>query len=149
MKKSLIIILSFLLISSKEEKGLPSIDNSSFQTGEKLRYRITYGIVDAGEATLEVRKTKRLVRGREMYHIVGKGKTAPFFDFFFKVRDTYETYLDTLKIRPINFLRDIYEGGYEKKQQYIFKHSDGLVFWEDTSHLIFPISLEQYLTEEF
>jgi hypothetical protein len=78
------------------------------------------------------------INGISAFHIVGKGKTAPFFDFFFKVRDVYETYLDTSKIRPVKFIRNIHEGNYKKKQLYTFKHSDSLVFWKDTSYKIFP-----------
>ena len=42
-----------------------------------------------------------------VFHIVGKGKTAPFFDWFFKVRDIYETYIDASNFLPVKFIREI------------------------------------------
>tara|TARA_B100001250_G_scaffold391922_1_gene393263 strand:+ start:106 stop:855 length:750 start_codon:yes stop_codon:yes gene_type:complete len=129
----LLLALYIFPLLAYSQSGLP------FKVGEYSNFDISFGGIKVGTAEMEI-KRKTLIKGASTFHIVGKGKTAPFFDLFFKVRDTYETYLDTLKIRPIKFFRDIYEGGYEKKQRYIFKHSDSLVFFGDTSHLIFPTS---------
>ena len=103
MKNIFIIILFLTLISFTNDQGLPLVENTAFQTGEKLRYRISYGIIDAGEATLEIRTTERKVKGRNMFHIVGKGKTLGAFNSFYKVRDRYETYIDKKGIFPWYF----------------------------------------------
>jgi hypothetical protein len=108
-----------------------------YKVGEYSAFDISFGGIKVGSAEMKIEKQIK-INGASTFHIVGKGKTASFFDWFFKVRDVYETYLDTSKIRPVKFVRDIHEGGYEKKQQYIFKHSAGKVFWKDTSHVIFP-----------
>ena len=39
--------------------------------------------------------------------MIGTGKTSKFFDVFFKVRDVYETYIDTNTFLPVKFLRDV------------------------------------------
>jgi hypothetical protein len=108
-----------------------------YKVGEYSAFDISFGGIKVGSAEMKIEKQIK-INGASTFHIVGKGKTASFFDWFFKVRDVYETYLDTSKIRPVKFVRDIHEGGYEKKQQYIFKHSVGKVFWKDTSYVIFP-----------
>ena len=108
-----------------------------YKVGEYSAFDISFGGIKVGSAEMKIEKQIK-INGVSTFHIVGKGKTASFFDWFFKVRDVYETYLDTSKIRPVKFVRDIHEGGYEKKQQYIFKHSVGKVFWKDTSYVIFP-----------
>ena len=108
-----------------------------YKVGEYSAFDISFGGIKVGSAEMKIEKQIK-INGVSTFHIVGKGRTASFFDWFFKVRDVYETYLDTSKIRPVKFVRDIHEGGYEKKQQYIFKHSVGKVFWKDTSHVIFP-----------
>ena len=108
-----------------------------YKVGEYSAFDISFKEIKVGSAEMKIEKQIK-INGVSTFHIVGKGKTASFFDWFFKVRDVYETYLDTSKIRPVKFVRDIHEGGYEKKQQYIFKHSAGKVFWKDTSHVIFP-----------
>ena len=109
--------------------------NLPYKVGEYLAFDISFAGINVGIAEMEIQDQK-WINNASTFHIVGKGKTSPFFDFFFKVRDVYETYLDTSKILPIKFVRDIYEGGYEKKQEYIFSHSERMVFFEDSSAII-------------
>ena len=54
--------------------------------------------------------------------MVGKGKTHPFFDLFFKVRDEYSTLFNTTDLVPILFNRKISEGNFNLNQQYLFDH---------------------------
>ena len=96
------------------------IKNNAFKAGEKLTYLMHYGFIDAGKATLEVKNTDKKVNGRELFHIVGEGKSLGTFNWFFKVQDRYETYLDTESIIPWMFIRDVYEGGFEMHQKYTF-----------------------------
>ena len=96
------------------------VENRAFKDGEFLKYKLAYGFMNAGEATLEVKKVKRKIQGREILHIVGRGYSISAFDWFFKVRDKYETYLDEEGIFPWLFVRRIEEGGYKKEQDYKF-----------------------------
>ena len=108
-----------------------------YNVGEALEYNVTFKGINVGSATLTVEQS-RDISNNETYQITGKGKTAPFFDIFFKVRDVYKTYLDAQQVRPIRFIRDIYEGGFEKKQKYNFFHQEGIVRVKDTSYKITP-----------
>lgn len=101
----------------------PGVYNSAFKTGEYLRFRLAYGLVDAGEAELTVHTSPKKFQGREAYHIVGKGRTLGAFNWFYKVDDTYETYFDKKGSFPWEFVRDIKEGSYTKFQNYKF-HQD-------------------------
>jgi hypothetical protein len=103
--------------------SLRSIDHNSFKSGEKLEYRLHYGIINAGTAKLEIKPLTKKIAGREIYHIVGTGKTKGAFDWFFKVRDRYETFLDVAGVFPWVFKRDVNEGGYTIKQNYKFSQS--------------------------
>ncbi len=107
-------------IDTLPNSGLRTITNRAFGAGERLTYRIHYGLIDAGEATLEVRNAPSRFNGREAYHIVGTGRSLGAFDWFFKVRDRYETYVDKDGIFPYRFIRDVNEGGYEIFQDYRF-----------------------------
>ncbi|MBI1781814.1 MAG: DUF3108 domain-containing protein, partial [Sphingobacteriales bacterium] len=51
---------------------------------------------------------------------VGTGQTNSFFDKFFKVRDTYESYIDTATLQPYKFIRNVFEGGYKKYENVSF-----------------------------
>jgi len=100
------------------------IDHHTFQKGEKLTYSVSYGIIDAGEAVIEVKKENKKIGGRNVLHVVGTGESKGAFNWFFKVRDRYETFLDEEGVYPLLFIRQIHEGGYKKKQNYIFHQKD-------------------------
>lgn len=110
--------LLFALTSSNSK--YPFVDNDAFQVGEVLRYRVTYGFVDAGEAILEVKSTDKKSENRTLLHAVATGRTLGAFNAFYKVRDKYESYIDKKSIMPWYFIRDVNEGGYEINQKYTF-----------------------------
>lgn len=97
-----------------------TVNNSSFTVGEKLTYRFHYGPMDAAEAELEVKETAKTINGRPLLHVVGRGKSISSFDWFFKVRDRYESYIDQKGVFPWIFIRRVYEGGFEINQDYTF-----------------------------
>lgn len=101
---------------------LPSKTNVAFKEGELLTYRLHYGALNAGVAVLEVKPDLIDVSGRKVYHIVGSGYTTGSADWFFKVRDRYETYLDKDAMLPWLFVRRVDEGGYKFSQDYAFNH---------------------------
>jgi hypothetical protein len=126
---------------SSAQKELP------YQLGEYSSFDVSFGAIKVGSADMEI-VSDTIIDSTSVFHIVGKGKTAPFFDWFFKVRDVYETFLDTSELRPLRFIRDIHEGGYEKTQLYNFNHHDSLVFTEDTAYSI-PLNSQDMLSALF
>jgi hypothetical protein len=125
MKKIIVfafILFSFTGKSSDAQKVLRTLENKAFKPGEKLKFRIHYGIIDAGEATLEVDAATRNVGGRECYHVIGSGRSVGPFDWFFKVRDRYESIIDKQALIPWMFIRRVNEGGYIINQNVSFNH---------------------------
>lgn len=106
-------------IASKE---LPTNSNEAFKAGEILSYRLHYGAMDAGVILMEVKPEVMEVAGRKVYHVVGNGYTKGTFDWFFKVRDRYETFIDKDAMLPWMFVRRVSEGGYIINQDYTFNH---------------------------
>jgi len=129
MFKRLVLILLFTPFLAFPQKEIP------YQVGEYSAFDIFFGSIIVGHAELEIVEEK-FIDSISTFHIVGKGKTAYFFDWFFKVRDVYETFLDTSTLLPIKFIRDINEGPYSKKQNYFFHHSDSVVKHNDTTYEI-------------
>jgi hypothetical protein len=101
---------------------LPQQKNIAFKEGEVLTSRMHYGAMNAGMAVLEVKPDLIEVNGRKVYHIVGNGFTIGSADWFFKVRDRYETYMDKDALLPWLFVRRVDEGGYKFSQDYSFNH---------------------------
>jgi len=125
MKKLIVLIVLYFAhsLTVDAQNLLSRIQNNAYTTSEVLEYRIHYGFIDAGEAKLEVDAGLKNVAGRSCYRVVGTGKSVGAFDWFFKVRDHYESYIDTETLVPLKFIRDIREGGYKKKQNVSFNHA--------------------------
>lgn len=111
----------------EEDVKLRKIENTAFKPGETLQYRLHYGVINAGTAKLEVKKFDKKISGREVYHLVGSGRSIGAFDWFFKVRDRYESFVDKEGMFPWLFLRDVNEGGYKIKQTYKFAQTKNKV----------------------
>lgn len=99
---------------------LPSVNHSAFQRGELLEFDISYGWLDAGEAIIEITHERETINERPVMHVVGTGNSRGTFNWFFKVRDRYETFLDEEGVFPWLFVRDIHEGSFELQQEYQF-----------------------------
>src|SRR5882757_10235085 len=98
------------------------IRNTAFLAGEKLTYKVYYAVagvyVAAGEASFNT--TLERFNGKDVYHVIADGKTYPFYDKFYRVRDRYETYIDTNTLQPYKFIRDVNEGGYKTYENVTF-----------------------------
>ncbi len=92
----------------------------AFQDGEWLSFKVKYGWFNASKASLEVNLDK--LDGKSVYHIKGYGQSTGLLDVFFKVRDRYESYIDTKEVKPYKFIRDLSEGGYIKHKMIRFNH---------------------------
>ena len=114
--------LSAAMQSIPQAGELPKASNTAFKEGEVLTYRLHYGFLNAGAVVLEVKPELIEVSGRKVYHIVGTGYTTGSADWFFKVRDRYETYMDRDALLPWLFVRRVDEGGYKFSQDYYFNH---------------------------
>jgi hypothetical protein len=92
-----------------------------YKIGEYTAYKVSFGAINVGFADLEITESVQL-NNRPTMHIIGKARTAPFFDWFFKVRDVHETFIDTNTLLPLMFKRAVNEGGYLINQRYQFKY---------------------------
>ena len=130
MRNCFLLFCAFLFslssVFAQSSSGqLREVSNKAFQKGEYLKYRIHYGFIDAGIATLEVKPKSYRKKGRKCLHIVMKNETTGLFDTFYRVRDTYESYTDEKALISWQFNRDIQEGKYKSYREIHFDHSQG------------------------
>ena len=128
------LVLSLFLFFTEEPKVpsfpqkltttdlLPEKTNEAFKAGESLSYRLHYGIIDAGVAVIEVMPEIKDFGGHKVYHIIGNGYSKGTFNWFFKVKDRFESYIDKDALVPWYFMRRCDEGGYIINQDYLFNH---------------------------
>lgn len=114
-------------VMAEPETEFTKVKQSAFRPGEKLTYRLSYGAFDAGEAILTVNETSKTVNDRKLWHVRGVGRTISAFEWFYKVDDLYESYIDAEAIVPWLFVRRVDEGGYKINQDYTFHHDKNQV----------------------
>lgn len=123
--KAIISVLLLLFCTSNQQTPFCGIHNTAFKDGEEVTMKVYYttlGLyVGAGEAKFTT--TLERYNGVPVYHCVGEGKTYSFFDNFYKVRDRYETYIDTGTLLPLKFIRNVNEGGYKIYNNVTFNHN--------------------------
>lgn len=105
----LFFISSLLVYSNTFGQTLPR----SFKTGEVLEYDVFYswGLiwVDAGYVKFSVKD--EIVNNVTLFHFIGEGNSKHNWDWFFKVRDKYESYNDTSSLHPYKYIRNTNDGG--------------------------------------
>lgn len=132
-----ILILICLLFTSEifpqttDNFSYRSVENKAWAVGENLKFKVYYeslltGKVNAGTAEIDVKRSVRKFDNRETYHIVGTGKSNRAFDWFFKVRDRFESFVDKEALIPHHFVRRTREGGYVRDDDVDFDHNRGI-----------------------
>jgi hypothetical protein len=116
MKKLFLVLALVVTAISFSQK-------QAFGDGEWFKFRVHYGFVTAGYATLEVNNAT--LNGKEVYHIKGYGETVGVSSWFFDVKDDYQSYIDKQRDVPYRFIRKIDEGGYTKDIQIDFNRDTG------------------------
>jgi Protein of unknown function (DUF3108) len=115
-------LLSFSIVSGQSVDGFCAIRNNSFLVGEEVSFTVYYAVagiyVNAGTANFT--SILSTMNNRPVYHITGEGTTNSSYDWIYKVRDKYESFIDTETMQPLKFIRDVKESGYKKYQNITF-----------------------------
>lgn len=98
--------------------------------GERIDFRIAFGIVPAGKARLEVLDTAT-VNGQLAVHAISTARSAKSFDLVFKVRDSIETWFDADSVYALRFRKRLREGHYRDEKRVEFLLADSMVQWWD------------------
>lgn len=126
MKKLLLLLAIFIMYNPFWAQ------QKAYGDGEYFKFRVHYGFVTAGYATLKVKDAT--IGGKKVYHVRGFGETVGISKWFFKVRDDYQSYIDKEKDIPYRFIRKIDEGGYTKDIEIDFDHQEGKAVVRDNKH---------------
>lgn len=122
------LLLVFPFIANAQKSC--AVTNQTFQSGEQLNYVVNYNWGAIWMTTAEVTFSANTaeLNGRKVYHFTGVGGTYPKYDWFYKVRDRYESYADTVSLTPIRFKRDVNEGSNHSKDDYVFSQRKNKVY---------------------
>ena len=153
MKRICVILtclLLFYLVSSFKKYDNEQSD-SPYKAGENLTYLIHYGIINGGKAFLNV--DNDLILNKKAYHVKIRAKTTGIADALYKVRDSYESYIDPSTDLPIKAIRNISEGRYKRYNEVLFDHesrADSSLVYSQTSGLqVVPKNIHDILSGFF
>lgn len=95
-----------------------------FSSNERLVFDVYYhwGLiwVHAGECSFSARPEE--YANKNTLHFIGEGKTFKSYDWFFKVRDRFESWADTATLAPYRYIRNSSEGGTKTYNDSYFDH---------------------------
>ena len=115
---SILFLVPVFFLSFAREKCVA--DNYAFKPGEEVEYTVYYNWgpvwVNAGLVTFNV--YERLYRNRQVYHFDSYGTTHPRYDWIFKVRNRFQSYVDKDSFRPLWYEMNTYEGGFIARDLY-------------------------------
>jgi hypothetical protein len=143
----LIFLLASQLLYSQE-----AIINEAFKSGEYLKYRVYYSsaIINAtaGEATLTVSDWEEKQKGeiKELYRITGLGNSKGMFNWFYKVKDRFESFVDKSTILPYAFIRRTNEGKFTQNDLVIFDRTDNKAIVNSADTFNIPPNVHDFVS---
>ncbi|SDE01946.1 DUF3108 domain-containing protein [Riemerella columbipharyngis] len=121
--KKIFLLLLFVMT------GLSSAQINNIKSGEKLVYRVHYGPLNAGYATLTA--TNTTYKGQPTLFVKGEGRTSRTVGFFFKVKDLYESFINIKTGLPSYYIRNVKEGNYTQHLETVFNHDNNTLILSD------------------
>ena len=101
----------------------------NIKSGERLHYRIHYGVLNAGTATLSAHRTT--YQGAPHLYVRGVGRSTGAVRAFFRVDDLYESYINLRTGLPSYYVRNVKEGGYSQHLHTAFNHQNHTLILTD------------------
>ena len=134
MKSFRTILLALLIGTSAFAQGgrcLPVRNDGvdPYKDGEKTTYNISYTwhAVQTDVAKGNLSAKLATLNGEKVWHTALTVKTAPFFDVFFKIRESFESWFGTKGVEPRKFYRDTNEGSYHCINDYKYDRAAGKI----------------------
>lgn len=123
-----IFVISAILLLSKSIIGQQNnyqLLAHPFKGGEKVTYRAVYNWgfiwINAGDVVFSVKDS--LYNGVESYYLNSTGWSLKQYDWFYKVRDKFESIVSKDSLKPFWFIRNTYEGGNVVYNRYNFDYN--------------------------
>ena len=123
----------FVLLSFQAQPAamLPKpLPQAAFLLGEHLTYKVHYGWLDAGIATMKIDPQIHEVHGKPCYKIDVAGASKGLLYLFLKMKNEFGSYLDTTTLVSQGSYRFIEEGKYRKNERVSFDHDKKLAIVE-------------------
>jgi len=151
--KKLIITLATILtlgVSKADNEGFCKTKNFCFQNGENVSFFVFYTVlgmwVHAGTAKFTTQL--ETLNNKPVWHFTGTGETLKNYDWIYKVRDRYESYVDTQTMQPLKFIRNVDEGSYKKYENVSFNKTTNTAIAKDGVFKV-PVCVQDVVSQVY
>ncbi|HAA12979.1 MAG TPA: DUF3108 domain-containing protein [Cytophagales bacterium] len=100
----------------------PPAQEHNIQLGEKVQYKLYYGLIPVGKAQIFIFNDLYRINRRDCYRIDVQAKTVGAVDWLAQVEDTWGAYIDKVSLLPHMAYRDISEGDFKRKEIVRYDH---------------------------
>lgn len=123
--KCILLVIALILVNANNTNA-----QSRFKSGEYIKYDVYYnwGFIWLNAAYADFKVNDTTCNGEKKWHIISKGTTLSSYDWFFKVRDCYETVIDTATLLPQHFICKTNEGGNWNRENIIIQQNEKIAF---------------------
>jgi hypothetical protein len=84
--------------------------------------------IGAGDVIFSVNQSEYM--GHPVYAVEAHGISYKSYDWFFKVRDSFEAYIDKETLQPLWHKKNTSEGGYNSYEEYTFDYKQNQIYAE-------------------
>lgn len=125
-----LLLISIFILPNYPLVAQCAAESNAFKSGESLNYKVVYnwGMMWLESAYASFKVSSVFSNNRQSFVFKGTGATHEKYDWFFKVRDVFETTVDSASLRPVKFSAVINEGSKSDRHTYLFDWSHERVF---------------------
>jgi hypothetical protein len=120
-----LLALALLANQRPDNRANGQATPDSFGHAEQLRYRIHYGLINAGVVTMNTDEAYASIGSQAAMHIRVEGETLKSFEWAYKVRDKFEAWVNPATVKPLRYAKTVRENTYYDQDLAVFNHAAG------------------------
>lgn len=124
MIRKLFCIYLILTVFSTLSYSQCTVKYKPFKGGEIINYQAFYnwGFIWIHAGDVQFRVNDKLYKQEPAYHFEATGNSLKNYDWLYKVRDKFQSFVDKESLLPYYYERNTLEGGYKAYEQYFFNY---------------------------
>lgn len=138
-------ITSSVIVPTPGDQEVLPAPSSPISPGEYLKFEVNWGIINGGNAYLEVPEVTEY-QGHEVYRLVARAESNSFISKIYKVRNTIESLWDENAHFSRRYVEDRKEGKYEKQEEIKFDQTRQMATYADGEVLPVPPHVQDALS---
>lgn len=99
----------------------------TYPPGEKLTYRLYWGVLPVGSASLSTDWID--YEGRRLLALRAYAKTTSVLDYIYPVSDWVESVVDPETMLPVRYVQKLREGKHRRDDTIVFDHAARIAYW--------------------